>query len=193
MTTRLSPAEPPPLPFDPARTALAPIDMQRDLLELGGFGAALGDDASPHAATVGPCARAGCRAGRGDAGGPHLRRPSPPSAKMARSAPAVRTGDPGAMDRILIRAEPGHALIDALAPMPEELALDKPGKGAFHKTGPERMLRNRGIDTLIIGGVTAEVRVHSIIHEANDRPVAAPRCTTPARRISLRFTARPAP
>ena len=33
--------------FDPAQTALIVIDMQRDFIEHGGFGASLGNDVAP--------------------------------------------------------------------------------------------------------------------------------------------------
>lgn len=39
-------ALPCPFTFDPQRTALVRIDMQRDFIEPGGFGAALGNDVS---------------------------------------------------------------------------------------------------------------------------------------------------
>ncbi|HCP04975.1 MAG TPA: cysteine hydrolase, partial [Pseudomonas sp.] len=38
--------------FDPERTALVVIDMQRDFIEPGGFGAALGNDVTPLAAII---------------------------------------------------------------------------------------------------------------------------------------------
>ena len=47
MTTRTMHAEPYEFEFDPQATALVVIDMQRDFVELGGFGEAFGNDVSP--------------------------------------------------------------------------------------------------------------------------------------------------
>jgi nicotinamidase-related amidase len=169
------PAEPDAIAFDPAAAALILIDMQRDFLEPGGFGESLGNDVSLLRRAVGPCRRAldaargagmlvihtreGHRADLSDA----------PPAKIARGTPSKRIGDPGPMGRILVRGEPGHGIVDALAPAPGELVLDKPGKGAFHATDLDQILRNAGIDTLVVGGVTTEVCVHTTIREGNDR------------------------
>ena len=73
------------------------------------------------------------------------------------------------MGRLLVRGEPGCAIVDALAPVDGEIVIDKPGKGAFHQTDLEQLLRNRGVDTLLVCGVTTEVCVHTTIREANDR------------------------
>ncbi|MBS9478615.1 cysteine hydrolase family protein [Ancylobacter radicis] len=175
MPDSLLAAEPAPLAFNPARTALVIIDMQRDFLEPGGFGETLGNDVSLLQAAVGPCKTA-LQAAR-DVGMLviHTReghRPDmmdAPPAKVERGAPTARIGCAGPMGRILIRGEAGHDIIAELAPAPGEPVLDKPGKGAFYQTDLELMLKNRGIDTLLVCGVTTEVCVHTTIREGNDR------------------------
>ena len=168
-------AEPGPIGFDPARTALVIIDMQRDFLEPGGFGETLGNDVSLLHAAVGPCRTALVAARAAGVLVIHTReghRPDlsdAPPAKVARGAPSKRIGDPGPMGRILIRGEPGHDIVESLYPAPGEVVLDKPGKGAFHQTDLAQILANRGIDTLMVCGVTTEVCVHTTIREGNDR------------------------
>ncbi len=166
-------------PFDfecgPTTTALIVIDMQRDFMEPGGFGAALGNDVSLLRAIIPTVARllAGARA----AGLPviHTRechRPDLsdlPPAKRDRGAPAFRIGDPGLMGRILIAGEPGADIIPELAPLPGELVLDKPGKGAFYATTLTADLARLGTRQLIFAGVTTEVCVQTTMREANDR------------------------
>lgn len=168
-------AEPAPLNFDPARSALIVIDMQRDFLEPGGFGETLGNDVSLLQAAVGPCGLVLEAARRSGMLVIHTReghRPDlsdAPPAKIQRGAPSKRIGDPGPMGRILVRGEPGHDIVAALYPLAEEVVLDKPGKGAFHQTDLAQILGNGGIDTLIVCGVTTEVCVHTTIREGNDR------------------------
>ncbi len=168
-------AQPAALHVDPARLALVIIDMQRDFLEAGGFGEALGNDVSQLRRIVPACAA--LLSGLRDAGIRiiHTReghRPDladAPRAKVERGAPSMRIGDEGPMGRILIRGEAGHDIVAELAPLPGEPVVDKPGKGAFYQTDLDLMLRNGGIDTLLVCGVTTEVCVHTTIREANDR------------------------
>jgi len=168
-------AEPTPLTIDLDKAALLIIDMQRDFLEPGGFGAALGNDVSRLQMAVGPCrevlgaarrcgmlvihTREGHRSDLADA----------PPLKVNRGDPARRIGAPGPMGRILIRGEPGHDIIPELYPKPGEPVIDKPGKGAFYQTDLELMLKNRAIETLLVCGVTTEVCVNTTVREANDR------------------------
>jgi biuret amidohydrolase len=168
-------AEPAPIPFEVGRTALVIIDMQRDFLEPGGFGEALGNDVALLQAAVGPCAAALAAARHAGMLVVHTReghRPDlsdAPPAKLARGAPSKRIGDPGPMGRILVRGEPGHDIVQELYPAEGEPVVDKPGKGAFHQTDLDQVLKNFGIDTLMVCGVTTEVCVHTTIREGNDR------------------------
>ena len=168
-------AEPDEIEVDLARTALVIIDMQRDFLEPGGFGESLGNDVSLLAAAVPPCREVLDSARRAGLLVIHTReghRPDladAPKAKVERGHPSMRIGAPGPMGRILIRGEAGHDIIPALAPAIGEPVIDKPGKGAFYQTDLDLILQNRGIDTLLVCGVTTEVCVNTTVREANDR------------------------
>jgi len=168
-------AEPSPLLVDLDRAALIIIDMQRDFLEPGGFGAALGNDVSRLQAAVAPCRAVLNEARRLGVSVIHTReghRPDlsdAPPHKVERGDPSMRIGARGPMGRILVRGEPGHDIIPELYPVEGEPVIDKPGKGAFYQTDLELMLRNGGIDTLFVAGVTTEVCVNTTVREANDR------------------------
>ena len=161
--------------FAPETTALIVIDMQRDFIQPGGFGAALGNDVTLLAAIIPTVARllAGFRA----AGLPviHTRechRPDLsdcPPAKRLRGKPSLRIGDPGPMGRILIAGEPGAEIVPELAANPGELVIDKPGKGAFYATDLSNHLSRLGMRTLVFAGITTEVCVQTTMREANDR------------------------
>ena len=168
-------AEPAALDLQLDRSALIIIDMQRDFLEPGGFGAALGNDVSKLSAAVGPCKAVLAAARNHGMLVIHTReghRPDltdAPPHKVVRGDPATRIGAPGPMGRILVRGEAGHDIIPELYPSANEPVIDKPGKGAFYQTDLDLMLRNRGIDTLLVCGVTTEVCVNTTVREANDR------------------------
>ena len=168
-------AKPEPIEFDAARAAVVVIDMQRDFLEPGGFGETLGNDVSLLRGAIAPCAAVLAAARGAGMLVVHTReghRPDmtdAPPAKVARGAPSRRIGDRGPMGRILIRGEPGHGIVAELAPVAGEPVLDKPGKGAFYQTDLELMLRNRGIEALLVAGVTTEVCVQTTMREAADR------------------------
>jgi biuret amidohydrolase len=182
MGTKTVDAEPEPLTLDLERTAVVMIDMQRDFLEPGGFGESLGNDVSLLSAAIKPCQALLRMARRHHLLVIHTReghRPDlsdAPPAKVNRGLPSLRIGAPGPMGRILIRGEPGHDIVPALAPIEGEPVVDKPGKGAFHATELHSILQNRGITTLIVCGVTTEVCVHTTVREANDRGY---RCLVP--------------
>ncbi len=168
-------AEPYEFRLNMAAAALLIIDMQRDFLEPGGFGAMLGNDVSHLRRTIAPN-QALLSVWRG-AGGLviHTReghRPDLadlPPAKKIRGRGATCIGDPGPMGRILVRGQAGHDTIPELYPVCGEPVIDKPGKGAFFATDLHAILRNRGIQQLVVTGVTTEVCVNTSVREANDR------------------------
>ncbi|MFT3905075.1 MAG: isochorismatase family cysteine hydrolase [Steroidobacteraceae bacterium] len=182
MRPRTIAAEPQPLQVDLDRTAIILIDMQRDFLEPGGFGAALGNDVTQLQRAVAPCRALLAAARRKNLLIIHTReghRPDlsdAPPAKLARMPEGKRIGDVGPMGRILIRGEAGHGIIPELAPIDAEPVIDKPGKGAFYATDLHSLLVQRGIETLIVCGVTTEVCVHTTVREGNDRGY---RCLVP--------------
>jgi nicotinamidase-related amidase len=161
--------------FEPARTALIVIDMQRDFIEPGGFGHTLGNDVALLKKIVPTVARL-IETFR-VAGLPiiHTREchkpdlSDLPKAKHARGKPSLRIGDPGPMGRILIAGEPGADIVPELAAAPGEIVLDKPGKGAFYGTPLSDILAEKGITHLVFAGVTTEVCVQTAMREANDR------------------------
>jgi len=161
--------------FEPAKTAVVMIDMQRDFILPGGFGETLGNNVGLLAAIV-PTAKKlldTCRAaGMTIIHTKECHRPDladcPPS-KLTRGNPTLRIGDKAAMGRILIDGEEGSDFVPELAPQPGDIVLTKPGKGAFYATPLGDILRLKGITHLLFGGVTTEVCVQTTMREANDR------------------------
>ncbi|WP_019501780.1 cysteine hydrolase family protein [Pseudanabaena sp. PCC 6802] len=155
--------------------ALVIIDMQRDFLEPGGFGEALGNDVSLLQAIV-PTVKKLLEAFRKhglpvihtiECHAPDLS-DCPPS-KLHRGKSELKIGDEGPMGRILIVGEKGNSIIPELEPQPGEIVIAKPGKGAFCRTNLESILQDQGITHLLFTGVTTEVCVQTTMREANDR------------------------
>lgn len=168
-------ADPYPFAFNLEQAALVIIDMQRDFLQPGGFGDALGNDVSMLARTVQPTQRV-LEAARAaglmvihtrEGHRPDLADLSPAKKRRGNFRPTI--GDEGPMGRILVQGEPGHDIVPELYPIAGEPVIDKPGKGAFYATDLETILRNRGKSQLIVCGVTTEVCVSTTVREANDR------------------------
>jgi nicotinamidase-related amidase len=163
------------LPDSLQQLALVIIDMQRDFLEPGGFGAALGNDVSRLQAIV-PQLKTLLDLFR-ELGLPVIHTlechqpdlSDCPVSKLKRGNAALKIGDLGPMGRILVMGEPGNQIIPELAPKPDEIVIHKPGKGAFCRTPLESLLPEQNITHLLFTGVTTEVCVQTTMREANDR------------------------
>jgi nicotinamidase-related amidase len=163
-------------PADPSTVALVVIDMQHDFVADGGWFAGMGFDVSALQDAV-PVIGALLTAAR--AAGVfvvHTRQGNAPDLSdlpPVRLEQGRRNGHPigavGPFGRGLIRGEPGHEIVPELAPIAGELVVDKPAHSAFWGTDLGEQLARRGVQHLVITGVTANVCVLSTLLAAVDR------------------------
>ncbi|CAG8958595.1 hypothetical protein HYFRA_00009912 [Hymenoscyphus fraxineus] len=170
--------------FPIATTALIIIDMQRDFVDLDGFGSIQCGNPEIFSAVrnIVPTLQKVLEVSRTigmqvihtrEGHKPDLS-DLPPSKKFRQvNAPhghhTMGIGDEGPMGRLLVRGEWGHDIIDELKPLPGEPVVDKPGKGSFWGTSLHRILLARGITHLLFSGVTTECCVTTTLRECNDR------------------------
>lgn len=163
--------------FSPENTALIIIDMQRDFLEEGGYMSSMGYSLEaaqrciPQVKVILEKMRAlgfhiiHTREGHR----PNLSDCAPAKHWRSLNLSDFGIGVKGPLGALLVKNEPGWEIIQDLKPLPDEVVIDKPGKGAFYATDLEHILRSMNIQNLVIVGVTTDVCVHTTLREANDR------------------------
>ncbi|MFO1058817.1 MAG: isochorismatase family cysteine hydrolase [Dongiaceae bacterium] len=60
-------------------------------------------------------------------------------------------------------------ILDEVKPLPNELVISKGASGVFNSTAIDQLLRNLGIDTLIMTGVVTNYCVETAVRDAGDR------------------------
>ena len=74
-----------------------------------------------------------------------------------------------AQDRMMHQEDPATAIHDSLAPQPGDIVVRKTRVGAMSTTDLDRQLRDRGIDTLVLAGISTSGVVLATVIEATDR------------------------
>ncbi len=92
-----------------------------------------------------------------------------PSGAGNETGPAFAIGESSRLGRRLVRGEEGWQITPQLAPVGQELVLDKTGKSAFFGTNLERVLRGAGVSNLVLAGVCSNASVVATLWDASDR------------------------
>jgi nicotinamidase-related amidase len=130
--------------LDPATTALIVVDMQNDFVSDGG--SLQVPDAQATVPTIAELVR------RFRAAGAHI----------VFTQDTHRDGDPefAIWPVHAVEGTRGWQIVDALHPLPDDIVLRKPRYDAFYGTPLDHLLRQWGVETLVICGTVANICVH---------------------------------
>lgn len=172
-------ADPYPWPYNgnltPKNTALIVIDMQLDFVGKDGYIDSMGYDLSLTRKPIGPIQSVlKCMREKGY----HIIHTREGYRSDLSNCPVNRIwrtkqvggeiGAQGPLGRLLIQGEKGWDIIPELYPLEDEIVIDKPGRCSFIHTDLQLILQNKGIQNLILTGVTTDVCVHSTMRIADD-------------------------
>ena len=78
-------------------------------------------------------------------------------------------GGPGPSGKILVQGVPGRDIIEELDPEPDGIIVDKLGKGLFCTADLPLFTRSRGIQHIVLNGITIILVISTTMGRANDR------------------------
>lgn len=174
--TVVLPARPEPVRIEPGKTALIVVDMQNAYASPGGYLDLAGFDISGAAAATARVATAieaartagiqviflqnGWDADYAEAGGP-----GSPNWHKSNALKTMRAR-PELMGTLLAKGGWDYAIVDALAPQPGDLIIQKTRYSVFFNTNIDSVLRARGIRNLVFTGIATNVCVESSLRDA---------------------------
>jgi nicotinamidase-related amidase len=166
------------LTLDLARTALIVIDMQNDFCHPQGWLASIGVDVTPARAPIAPLARLlpdwrakglpvlwvnwGNRPDLANLSPAalHVYNPDGRSKGLGTQATPMSTN-------VLEKNSWGAAVVDELAPQPQDICIEKFRMSGFWDTPLDSILRQMGMQTLLFAGVNADQCVLATLMDAN--------------------------
>jgi nicotinamidase-related amidase len=157
--------------IDPRKTALACIDFQADFINVDGMNASRGLAVEYLAQALVPARRVLDAARAAGVFVFHTREAYAADLSdlnLFRRQYDTIIGQPGPLGRFLIRGENGTRIVETMQPINGEPVIDKAAFSAFHQTTLDTILRVRGIETLLLMGITAQCCVASTLRSAVD-------------------------
>jgi nicotinamidase-related amidase len=146
------------LKIEPAKTALVVIDLQRGIVA---------PPSAPHSSTDVVARAAHMAAALRKAGGTVVFVHVTPSADGKDGLKPITDAPVGAGGRTL---PPDWAeIVPELAPQPSDVIITKRQWGAFYGTELDLQLRRRGVDTIVLCGISTNIGVESTARDAYER------------------------
>lgn len=155
--------------IDPSKCAVLAVDMQNDFCHRDGHYGRSGEDISRFVETIEPVARLVAKARDAGAAIAFTRLVYDPAAGAIEERHTIKPRHWIPKGRRLQPGSWGVAVVDALAPLPDDIVIDKPAYSAFEATDLEARLRQRGVTTLIICGVVTYACVLATAFAAFDK------------------------